>query len=50
MILDFDLTEAREGSVSVYNARGSINTNLIVSAPCGACTRLVNGLSAFILL
>ena len=36
MILDFDSTEAREGAISVYNARGSINSSLIVSAPCRA--------------
>ena len=36
MILYFNLTEAREGSVSAYNALGSINTKLIVSAPCEA--------------
>ena len=36
MILDFDLTDASEGSVSAYNALGSINTKLIVSAPCEA--------------
>ena len=50
MILDFDLAEASEGSVSVYKARGSINTNLIISAPCGACTRLVGDLSVFIII
>ena len=50
MIFDFDLTDASERRTSVYNARGSINTNLIVSAPCGACTRLVSGLGAFIII
>ena len=48
MILDFDLTDAREGAINAYNAPGSINSNLIVSAPCRACTRLVDGLSVFI--
>ena len=50
MILDFDLIDASERRTSVYNARGSINTNLIVSAPCGACTRLVSGLGVFIII
>ena len=49
MILDFDLTEAREGATSVYNAPGSINSSLIVSASCRACTRLVSDLSVFII-
>lgn len=50
MILYFDLTDAREGAINAYNAPGSINTNLIVSAPCGACTRLVSGLGVFIII
>ena len=50
MIFDFDLTDAPERHISVYNAPGDINSSLIVSAPCGACTRLVSGLGAFILL
>lgn len=50
MILDFDSAEAREGSVSAYNAPGNINTNLIVSAPCGAFSRLVGGLGVFIII
>ena len=36
MIFDFDLTDAPERRTSVYNARGSINSSLIVSAPCEA--------------
>ena len=36
MILAFDLADAPEGAISVYKAPGSINTNLIVSAPYGA--------------
>ena len=50
MILYFDLTEAREGSVNAYNALGSINSSLIVSAPCGAFWRLVGGLDVFIII
>ena len=50
MILDFDTSEAREGSVSVYKAPGSINTNLIVSASCAAFSRPVSGLSIFIII
>ena len=50
MILDFDLIDASERRISVYNAPGSINSNLIISAPCRACTRLVGDLSVFILL
>ena len=50
MIFDFDLTDAPERRTSVYNARGSINTNLIVSAPCGAFSRLVSSLGAFIII
>ena len=50
MIFDFDLTDAPERRTSAYNALGSINTKLIVSAPCRACTRLVDGLSAFIII
>ena len=50
MILYFDLAEAREGSASVYNAYSSINSNLIVSAPCEAFWRLVDGLSVFIII
>ena len=36
MILYFDLIDASKRHISVYNARGSINTNLIISAPCEA--------------
>ena len=50
MILDFDLTDASERPMSVHNALGSINTNLNLSAPCGAFWRLVGGLSIFILI
>lgn len=50
MILDFDLTDAREGFISVYNAYRSINTNLSLSAPCTAFWRLVGGLSVFIII
>ena len=50
MIFDFDLTDAPERHISVYNARGSINTNLIVSASYRACTRLVGDLSVFIII
>ena len=50
MILDFDLADASERRISVYNARGSINTNLSLSASCRACTRLVDGLSVFIII
>ena len=50
MILDFDLAEASERPISAYNALGSINTNLIVSAPCGAFWRLVDCLSILIII
>ena len=50
MILYFDLTDAPERRTSAYNAPGDINSSLIVSAPCGACTRLVSGLGAFIII
>ena len=50
MIFDFDLTDASERRISVYKAHGNINSSLIVSAPCRACTRLVDGLSAFIII
>ena len=36
MIFDFDLTDASKRRISAYNARGSINSSLIVSAPCRA--------------
>ena len=32
MTLDFDLTDASERRISAYNAPGSINTNLSLSA------------------
>ena len=35
MILDFDLTETRERPINAYNAPGSINSSLTISAPCG---------------
>ncbi len=50
MILDFDLTEAREGSVSVNKVPGNINSSLTVSAPCGAFSRLVSGLGVLIII
>lgn len=50
MILNFDLTEAREGAISANNALGSINTKLIVSASYKACTRVVSGLSVLIII
>ena len=50
MILDFDIAETPERPVSVYKALGSINTNLIVSASCTAFWRLLDGLSAFIII
>ena len=36
MILDFNLTEAREGAMSVYKTLGSINSSLSIKTPCGA--------------
>ena len=50
MILNFDLAEAREGSVSAYNALGSINTNPSLSASHRAFSRLLNDLSIFIII
>ena len=50
MILDFDLADASERPMSVYKALGSINTNLIVSAPYRAFSRLLNDLSVFIII
>ena len=50
MILYFNLTEAREGAISVHKAYRSINSRLIVSAPYTAFWRPVSGLSVFILL
>ena len=42
MIFDFDLTDAPERHVSAYNAPGSINTKLIVSAPSGRFYHYIN--------
>ena len=39
MIFDFDLTDASERRISAYNALGSINSSLIVSASCRAVRR-----------
>ena len=50
MILYFDLADASERSVNAYKAPGSINSSLIVSAHCRACTRLVGDLSVFIII
>ena len=50
MILDFDLTDASEGSVSVNKAYRSINTKLSLSAPYKAFSRLLNDLNVFILI
>ena len=50
MILDFDLADASERRTSVYNAPGNINNNLIVSAPCEAFWRLLDGLDVFIII
>lgn len=50
MILDFDFTDASKRPISVYKALGSINSSPIVSAPRGAFSRLLSGLSVFILL
>lgn len=50
MIFDFDLTDASKRRISAYNARGSINSSLTIKTPCRACTRLVDGLDAFIII
>ena len=50
MILDFDLTDASKCSINAYKALGSINTNLIISAPCRAFWRLVDGLGVLIII
>lgn len=50
MIFDFDSAEAREGAVNAYNALGSINSSLIISASCTAFWRLLSGLDVFIII
>lgn len=43
MILYFDPADASERPINAYNAPGSINSSPTISAPCRACTRLVDG-------
>ena len=50
MTLYFDSADASERPMSVHNALGSINSKPIVSASCGACTRLLDGLDVFIII
>ena len=50
MIFDFDTSETREKATSAYNALGSINTKLTVSASYRAFSRLLSGLGVFIII
>ena len=50
MILYFDSADASERPVSAYNPPGSINSRLTIKTPCGAFSRLLDGLDVFIII
>ena len=50
MILYFDLADASKRRINAYKALGSINTNLIVSAPYRAFWLLLDGSDVLIII